>query len=87
MTNNSYKDILEKREVLNNKFINENQKLKLKKERLFLNKDINKFEIDKKVEFNHQRLLKDKNYAFRMKMKLIILWKCIKFWVMEIKWP
>ena len=66
LLNNSYKDILEKREALNNKFISENKKLKFKKESLFLNKDINKFEIDKKVGFNHQRILNDKKYAFRM---------------------
>ena len=66
MINNSYKDILEKREVLNNKFMNESKKLKYKKEKLFLNKDINKFEIDENVQFDKQKILKDKKYAFRM---------------------
>jgi len=66
LVHNSYKDIIEKRYELNKKFNNENKKLKFKKEKLFLYRDINKFEIDKDIHVDNQRLLKDKKYAFRM---------------------
>ena len=63
LSNNSFKEILEKREELNNKFINENKKLRYKKEKLFLYGDINKFEIDKNQHIDFGRLIKDKKYT------------------------
>ena len=66
LTNNSYKEIIEKRIELKNKFSSENSKLKFKKEKLYAYKDINKYEIDKDIQVDHQKLLKDKKYAFRM---------------------
>lgn len=66
LSNNAYKDIIEKREELNNKFKTENSKLRIKKEKLYIYRDINKYEIDKNVHVDNQRLLKDKKYAFNM---------------------
>ena len=66
LTNNSYKEIIEKRIDLKNKFSSENTKLKYKKEKLYAYKDINKYEIDKDIPVDNQRLIKDKKYAFRM---------------------
>jgi len=63
LSNNSFKEILEKREELNIKFINENKKLRYKKEKLFIYGDINKFEIDKNQHIDFERLIKDKRYT------------------------
>ena len=63
LSNNSFKEILEKREELHIKFINENKKLRYKKEKLFIYGDINKFEIDKNQHIDFERLIKDKRYT------------------------
>lgn len=63
LSNNSFKEILEKREELNTKFINENKKLRYKKEKLFIYGDINKFEIDQNQHIDFERLIKDKRYT------------------------
>ena len=63
LSHNSFKEILEKREELNIKFINENKKLRYKKEKLFIYGDINKFEIDKNQHIDFERLIKDKRYT------------------------
>lgn len=63
LSNNSFKEILKKREELNNKFINENKKLRYKKEKLYIYGDINKFEIDKSQHIDFERLIKDKRYT------------------------
>ena len=64
LSNNVYKEIIEKRKELYNKFKSENSKLNLKKEKLFIYKDINKYEIDKEINVDTQRIFKDKKYAF-----------------------
>ena len=66
LTNNAYREVIEKREELNNKFKTENSKLIYKKEKLFLYGDINKFEIDKDQHVDMQRLIKDKKYTYNM---------------------
>jgi hypothetical protein len=63
LSNNSFKEILEKREKLNTIFINENKKLRYKKEKLCIYGDVNKFEIDKNQHIDFERLIKDKRYT------------------------
>ena len=71
----AYIELIEKREELKNKCSSENQKLLRKKEKLFKNGDINKFEVEKYLKniekekcstIDKERLLRDKNYAFRI---------------------
>ena len=64
LNNNTYRDILEKRKELQIKFNNENNNLEFKKEKLYLYKDINKYEIYKDKKVYTKRLLEDKKYAF-----------------------
>ena len=64
LSNNVYKEIIEKRKELSNKFKSDNSKLNLKKEKLFAYRDINKYEIDKEINVDNQRIFKDKKYAF-----------------------
>ena len=64
LSNNVYKEILEKREELNNKFKSENSKLNFKKEKLYIYRDITKYEIESGISIDNQRLITDKKYAF-----------------------
>jgi len=61
----AYSELIYSREVLKNKYLNENTKLMNKKEKLYSTMDISKWEIIE--DFNHtvdkNLLLKDKNYA------------------------
>ena len=66
LSNNVFKEIIGKREELNTKFNSENTKLRFKKEKLYIIRDINKYEIEKDIYVDNQRLIKDKKYAFNM---------------------
>ena len=63
LENNSIIDLLERRNIIKNKFFNDNNKLQAKMEKLFQTGDINKFEIDDLNKIDKDKL-KDKNYAF-----------------------
>ena len=63
--NLSYNELIYSRDQLRNKFINENARLNSKKEKLFVIKDFNKWEIDEFLNPNdRERLLIDKDFAF-----------------------
>jgi sorting nexin-7/30/sorting nexin-8 len=63
--NVSYSELINSREQLRNKFLNENTKLNSKKEKLFIIKDINKWEIDEFLNPNERdKLFIDKDFAF-----------------------
>ena len=64
LKNNSFIDIAENRENLNQKYTTENIKLYSKKEKLYAIKDINKWEIINIEKLDKALLLRDKNYAF-----------------------
>ena len=63
--NVSYSELIISREQIRNKFLNENTKLNSKKEKLFIIKDINKWEIDEFLNPNErEKLFIDKDFAF-----------------------
>ncbi len=63
LENNSIIDLLERRNIIKNKFFSDNNKLQAKMEKLFETGDFNKFEIDDLNKIDKNKL-KDKNYAF-----------------------
>ena len=63
--NVSYSELIISREQIRNKFLSENTKLNSKKEKLFIIKDINKWEIDEFLNPNErEKLFIDKDFAF-----------------------
>ena len=60
----AYKEIIDRREDLKNKYNTENAKTTAKKEKLYAAGDINKFELGDQPGVDRDRLLKDKSYAF-----------------------
>ena len=64
LINSSYLEIVERREKIKHKYIEENSKLFSKKQKLYSIKDINKWEIINFEKIDKPRLLRDKNYAF-----------------------
>ena len=65
MENVAYTELINSRETLKSKFLSENTKLMSKKEKLFSQMDISKWEIieDFNNPIDKNLLLKDKNYA------------------------
>ena len=65
LIDNSFLEIIERRENLKQKYMAENNKLYAKKEKLYSVKDINKWEITDIDKLDKPRLLRDKDYAFK----------------------
>ncbi len=65
MESNSFDELIQGRETIKNLFLNEHNRLIAKKEKLWENSDITKFEIiDEYNSLDNLLLLRDKNYAF-----------------------
>ena len=65
MESNSFDELIEGRENIKNLYLNEHNRLTAKKEKLWENSDITKFEIiDEYNSLDNLLLLRDKNYAF-----------------------
>ena len=60
----AYNELIEKREELKGKYIEENKKLTSKKEKIFVSGDISKFELGENNNIDKNKILKDKAYAF-----------------------
>ena len=61
----SFDELLEGREIIKNLYLNEHMRLTLKKEKLWENGDVTKYEIlDEYNSVDNLFLLRDKNYAF-----------------------
>ena len=60
----AYSELIEKREELKAKYIEENKKLTTKKEKAFSSGDISKFELGDNPNIDKNKILKDKVYAF-----------------------
>ena len=64
MENNSYFELVKSREEIKKKYLSENLKLIEKKEKLWSELDINKWEISDYNNLDRALLYRDKNYAF-----------------------
>ena len=65
MEDKAYIEVLDKREELKRKYDTEVIKVHDKKEKLFATNDINKFELGVNQKVDRERMIKDKEYAFK----------------------
>jgi hypothetical protein len=65
MEDKAYIEVLDKRDELKNKYDAEVIKVNDKKEKLFATNDINKFELGVNHKVDRDRVIKDKEYAFK----------------------
>ena len=65
MENNAYHDIIREREELKSKYNTELLKLNTKKEKLWTQMDITKFDLDQQGNIDMNKIIKDKTYAFK----------------------
>ena len=64
LENNAYIELIDSRENIKNKYLTDSSKLLAKKEKLYSNKDINKWEIGDIKNVDKALLFRDKEYAF-----------------------
>jgi hypothetical protein len=65
MESNSYKELIRAREDVKFRYNNELLKLNLKKEKLWTQMDLSKWEMNEDEKIDKSLLTKDKNYAFK----------------------
>ena len=64
LENDAYIELVDSREILKNKYLTDSSKLLAKKEKLYSNKDVNKWEIGDSKNVDKPLLFRDKAYAF-----------------------